>query len=129
MVPARDMDRAALLPERRRGDVSAVAQLVRHGSQYLWTPLGPLHAAVTTGKKSSRECGGGSRGRDDSGCVLGVGCASLRARRRGFHVQRTTGTAGSSKGHFWLERRPGRSRRVGSARDRESLERIGRERE
>ena len=129
MVSARDMDRAAILPERRGGDVGIVAQLVRHGSQYLWAAMGPLHAAVTTREEPSRECGGGSRGGDDGGRVLGVGGASLRARRRGFHVQGTTKTARASKGYCRLARRPGRSRWVDSVGDSESLERTGRERE
>ena len=129
MVSTRDMDRAAVLPERRGGDVGVVAQLVRHGSQYLWAAMGPLHAAVTTREEPGRERRGGSRGGDDSGRLLGVGGASFRARRRGFHVQGTTGTARASQGYYRLARRPGRSRWMGRVGDSESVERTGRERE
>ena len=129
MVSARDVDRAAILPQRRGGDVGVVAQLVRHGSQYLWATMGPLHAATTTREELSRERGGGNRGGHDSGRVLGVGRASLWAWRRGFHVQGTTGTARASQGYGRLAGRPGRSRRMGGVGDRESLERAGRERE
>ena len=129
MVSARDMDGTALLPERRRGDVSTVTQLVRHGGQYLWSPLGPLHAAVTTRKELSRQCGGGNCGNDDSSRVLGLGSASLRVWKRGFHVQRTAGTARGSKRYYGLARRPRHSRRMGSVGDSKSLQRTGCERE
>ena len=129
MVFTRDMDRAAVLPERRGRDVGLVAQLVRHGSQYLWAAMGPLHAAITTGQEPGRERGGSNRGGDDGDRVLGVGGASLRAWRRGFHVQGTTRTARASQGCRRLARRPRRSGWMGSVGDRESVERTDRERE
>ena len=129
MVSARDVDRAAVLPEGRGRDVGLVAQLVRYGRQYLWPALGPLHAALTTREELGRECGGGSRGGHDGDRVLGMGGPGLRTRRRGFHVQGTIGTARVSKRYHRLARRPWRSRRMGSVGDRKSLERPGRERE
>ena len=91
--------------------------------------MGTLHAAIAPREKSSRKCGGRSRGDDYSGRVLGVGRTDLWVWRRGLHVQGTAGTAGGSEGHYWLDGRGWNIGRMGSIRGSKSLERIDRERE